>query len=535
MSSAYLSFSHLHFSWPDGTAVLADAGGALSAGLTAVVGANGAGKSTLLRLLSGELAPARGIVTCSGALRYVPQDVTLNSTAWADDILGIAHIRAALRAIEAGSTDPAHYDLADGSWDIEERATATLSQVGLPPDTLDRQVGELSGGETMKLSLASALLDQPDVLLLDEPTNNLDTQASARLIRALSSRKGATLVVSHDRALLREADAVGELRAGRLRWFGGNIDDYEAALAVEQAAVLQAVRTAEATVAREHRELRSHVEGAGKRKRVGDKAARNGMPKMVVNAKKNQAQATLARVTGIHEERLAAARERLEAAESAVIETPAIRVDLPESAVPPRRDVATVASAVLRNGPVATLAVKGPERIAVIGANGAGKTTLIETLVGAVPASGGTVEVHVPVGYLPQRLDVLDNALTVVDNVRMRAPGASPHEVRAALARFLFRGRDGDALAATLSGGERFRASLACVLLARPSPQLLLLDEPTNNLDFASRDQLVSALAEYRGALLVASHDTEFLAAIGITRWIEVTGSEVAPPVTRAE
>jgi ATPase subunit of ABC transporter with duplicated ATPase domains len=529
MSSAYLSFSHVHFSWPDGTEVLADAGGALSAGLTAVVGVNGAGKSTLLRLLARELSPARGTVVCSGTVRYVPQDVTLDDSVRADGILGIAHIRVALQAIEAGSIDPAHYDLADGHWDVKERAIAALQQVGLPPDTLERSVGELSGGETMKLALASALLAQPDVLLLDEPTNNLDAGASSTLIRALSIRKGATLVVSHDRGLLRAADAVGELRAGSLRWFGGNIDDYEAALEVEQAAVLQAVRAAESAVAREQRELRTHVEGAGRRKRVGAKAARNGMPKIVVNAKKNQAQVTLARVTGIHEERLAAARERLDAAQSAVINVPSIRVDLPDTAVPPRREVATVASAELRCGVTVTLAIKGPERIAVTGPNGAGKTTLIETIAGVLQAHAGAVEVHVPVGYLPQRLDVLDGSLSVVDNVRARAPGASPHEVHAALARFLFRGRDGDALAATLSGGERFRASLACVLLARPSPQLLLLDEPTNNLDFASRDQLVSALADYRGALVVASHDRDFLAAIGIVRWIEVTGMEVAP------
>jgi ATPase subunit of ABC transporter with duplicated ATPase domains len=130
----------------------------------------------------------------------------------------------------------------------------------------------------------------------------------------------------------------------------------------------------------------------------------------------------------------------------------------------------------------------------------------------------------VPVGYLPQRLDVLDDARSVLDNVRAAAPGATPHEVRARLARFLVRGDRVDQLAGTLSGGERFRVSLACLLLADPAPQLLLLDEPTNNLDLDSVAELTDALAGYRGALLVASHDRRFLDGIGVRRWWRVEG-----------
>ncbi len=127
-------------------------------------------------------------------------------------------------------------------------------------------------------------------------------------------------------------------------------------------------------------------------------------------------------------------------------------------------------------------------------------------------------------GYLPQRLDVLDDDLTVAENVRAVAPAASVNEVRAGLARFLFRGARADAAAGTLSGGERFRAVLAALLLADPPPQFLLLDEPTNSLDLASVRQLSQALACYQGALLVASHDAPFLASIGITRWLRLSG-----------
>jgi ATPase subunit of ABC transporter with duplicated ATPase domains len=124
----------------------------------------------------------------------------------------------------------------------------------------------------------------------------------------------------------------------------------------------------------------------------------------------------------------------------------------------------------------------------------------------------------VPVRYLPQRLDLLDDRLSVVDNVRALAPSASVNDVRAGLARFLFRGERANQAVGTLSGGERFRATLAALLSAEPPPQLLLLDEPTNNLDMASVRQLAQALSAYRGALIVASHDLPFLETLGITR-----------------
>lgn len=134
---------------------------------------------------------------------------------------------------------------------------------------------------------------------------------------------------------------------------------------------------------------------------------------------------------------------------------------------------------------------------------------------------------HVPLRFLPQRLDVLDEELTVAENVARFAPDATNNRVRARLARFLFRGARADQRAGTLSGGERFRAALAALMLAEPAPQLLLLDEPTNNLDMASVRQLTSALESYEGALLVASHDVPFLESLGITRWLLMEDGEL--------
>lgn len=150
---------------------------------------------------------------------------------------------------------------------------------------------------------------------------------------------------------------------------------------------------------------------------------------------------------------------------------------------------------------------------------GAGRITTHAPL----PLTGAEqVAVGVPMRYLPQRLDLLDDSLSVLDNVRRFAPSTPINEVRARLARFLFRGPKVDQTAATLSGGERFRAVLAALLSAEPPPQLLLLDEPTNNLDMASVRQLSQALSAYQGALLVVSHDLPFLATLGIARWLAI-------------
>jgi ATPase subunit of ABC transporter with duplicated ATPase domains len=157
---------------------------------------------------------------------------------------------------------------------------------------------------------------------------------------------------------------------------------------------------------------------------------------------------------------------------------------------------------------------------------------LLQAITGEIPPEAGTVKAAVPLRYLPQRLDLLDDSATVAANVARFAPGASANAIRGRLARFLFRGERADKVVGTLSGGERLRAALAALLLAEPAPQLLLLDEPTNSLDMASTRQLAQALSSYRGALIVAGHDVPFLRDAGITRWLRLGRelSETGPP-----
>ncbi|QHC21977.1 ABC-F family ATP-binding cassette domain-containing protein [Streptomyces sp. GS7] len=531
----------LDFAWPDGTPVLTDFHLAVGPGRTGLIGLNGSGKSTLLKLIAGELTPTAGGVRAVGEVGYLPQHAPLDTRLRVDQALGIDRVRAALHAIEAGDASEEHFDAVGDDWDVEERAHATLDQLGLSGIGLDRTIGEVSGGESVLLRLAALLLARPDVLLLDEPTNNLDHTARRRLHDAVAAWSGVLLVVSHDRELLERVDRIADLRVTRgaarsasaeggggrrvgIHWYGGNFTAYEAALAAEQEAAERMVRVAEADVARQKRELAdAHVKLA-RRVRYGNKmSAQKREPKIVMNARKREAQVAAGKHRIMHTERLKEARERLDDAAEAVRDDDEIRVDLPHTAVPPGRDVLTLRGLHTRYGTRADLEVRGPERIALTGRNGSGKTTLLRTLTGELPPAEGTAEVHVPHRFLPQHLDeVLDNDLTVVENVARYAPDATDNRIRARLARFLFKGARADQQTGTLSGGERFRASLAALMLAEPSPQLLLLDEPTNNLDMSSVRRLVTALHSYEGALLVVSHDPRFLHELSPTRWLTV-------------
>ncbi|PFG16397.1 ATPase subunit of ABC transporter with duplicated ATPase domains [Propionicimonas paludicola] len=512
------------FAWPDGRVVL-DAASASLSGRAGLIGANGAGKSTLLRLIAGELHPDSGRLHVAGRVGVLPQHLVLQTERRVVDLLGFGLQLDALRAIEAGSTDQLHYDQLGDAWDVETRATAALAAAGLDRLGLDRSVGTLSGGEAMLVAITRLRASGPALALLDEPTNNLDAQAQGALREVLADWPGSLLVVSHDLPLLRTVEQTVELDQGRLTVYGGGYDEFRAQREREQTAAAQAVATARQVLRTEQRQrIEAETRLARSARKGRTDRANATFIGAVADERRRQAQQTAGKVRGTLDDKVRQAEERLAQAEQQLRPVTELSVELPDPRLGAGRRLAEL------RDPERSWIIAGPQRVALTGANGVGKTRLLETLF--EPSRDSALQARPlaeRIGYLPQRLDDLDDQASVLENVATTAPRRTPGEIRAQLAGFGLRGSAVERPVATLSGGERFTVVLARLLLADPAPQLVVLDEPTNNLDLQRIDGLVAALNRYRGGLLVVSHDPEFLDRIGIDTWLEVVAGPDGP------
>ncbi|UWU78547.1 ATP-binding cassette domain-containing protein [Bradyrhizobium huanghuaihaiense] len=525
---ASIILSNLSLSTPDGRPLLSNIDLTFAAERIGLVGRNGVGKTTLLASISGEHVPQSGRVLVNGTIGLLRQDVQVLAGATVADLFGVRPALELLRRAERG--DASADDIAAIDWTLEARLETALARAGfdLAPDT---ELSCLSGGQITRVRLAALVFAEPDFLLLDEPTNNLDRDGRKAVADLLGAWRGGAIVVSHDRDLLETMDAIVELTSLGVTRYGGNWSSYRAQKAVELAAVRHDLAHAEKRLseidgkAQEAAERKARKDSGGRKKR-----AKGDMPRILAGARRDRSEDTGGKAALIAERRRAEALEAVDTARRRIEILQPLSVKLPAAVLPAGREVLSldrISAGYRPERPVLrdlSLAIVGPERVALVGPNGSGKTTLLKLVAGELRPLSGTVRVRPDFALFDQKVSLLDPAISILENFRRLNPKAGANECHAALARFMFRADAALQEVGHLSGGQMLRAGLACVLGGPMPPSLLILDEPTNHLDIESIEAVESGLRAYEGALLVVSHDEAFLQAIGITRRFDLTG-----------
>jgi ATPase subunit of ABC transporter with duplicated ATPase domains len=493
-----------------------------------LVGRNGAGKTSLFRVLGGEAEPSAGRVIRKGAFGYLPQDPRIAGVL--DGRTAVAHILsgrgidAELERIEKlriameelpDERNVARYTRAEeqfrttGGYAADSEARALAAGLGIGPDRIEHPIGVLSGGERRRVELARILFAGSDVLCLDEPTNHLDVDAKEWLMGFLRGYRGALLVISHDLELLDEAitrvlhlDRPDEASVGHLVEYRGTYTQYREARAADE----ERQSKMSARQAKEIARLQRFVDRFG-------------------------AKATKAAAAHSMEKRIA----RLEA--DKVDEARAdkvLRVRFPPPPTPGRTVIEVAGLTKSYGGPPVFADVSFDlgrgERLLVLGLNGAGKTSLLRILAGETEADRGTVAWghNVAVGYYAQEHDNLRPTESLLENIRREVPPGvvlTETQLRGLLGMFGLSGEKVFQEAGTLSGGEKTKLALSTLMVGRNN--VLLLDEPTNNLDPGSRQSVADSLASWPGALILVSHDTEFVEQLSPTKVLLMPDGEL--------
>jgi ATP-binding cassette subfamily F protein 3 len=494
-----------------------------------LVGPNGAGKSTIFRLITGEEQLDGGEISCSRktVIGYFSQDVgdMAGRSALAEVMAASARtmqLGEEIKAMEAAMCEPMSDDaLATllekygdaqeefehrGGYDLENRAQAVLTGLGISPEDYLRPVESFSGGWKMRIALARILTINPDVLLLDEPTNHLDVESIVWLENWLATEfKGAVLMTSHDREFMnRLVGRIIEVGAGTITTYGGNYDFYLREREIRREQLIASHRRQQEMLSKEEDFISrfaaraSHAAQVQSRVKKLEKIERIEIPS---------------------EQKVV----KFEFSEPPRSGDDAARFDMLAKswslADGKQKSVFGGVSGLIRRG----------EKIAVVGVNGAGKSTFLKCLAGQVAPTSGSVTIgaNVNLGYFSQHsMDLLDPKKTVFETVQDVMPMVSIGVIRNLCAAFLFQGDDVDKRIDRLSGGEKSRVVLA-MLLARPI-NFLVLDEPTNHLDIQSREVLLEALKNFAGTVILVSHDRHFLRSL-VTRVFAIDHGQMIP------
>jgi ATP-binding cassette subfamily F protein 3 len=521
-------------------------------GRIAIVGPNGIGKTTLIRILIGLEEPSQGTVQRARHIRigYLPQETVLESqrTLWEECLEALSDLlqmEAELRRLEKEMSQPnSSPDLLErygalqaafehqGGYQYELVIRQTLRGLGFREEDFWRPLTQLSGGQRTRAVLARLLISKPDLLVLDEPTNHLDLQAVEWLEGYLNQWSGAVLMVSHDRYFLdRVVNTIWEMSERGIEVYCGNYSAYVQQREERWNARRLAFEAEKERLEKELEYIRRNISGQnvlqakGRLRRLSrwleaierggweaiqgkqwaQIAAESGTTSQMMSVEEVTRRIHALSITQPRQPKLGLRLNAAERSGDLVLRTFDLQVGYPDES----RPLIEVPDLILKRG----------ECVALIGPNGAGKTTFLKTILGSLPPFSGEVRLgaSLHIAYFAQAHEGLKPENSVLQEIETVAPAMLPAEMRNYLARFQFYGEDVFRQVATLSGGERGRLALAKLCLS--DANLLLLDEPTNHLDIPSQEVLQEALSEYRGTILLVSHDRYLIDALATQIW----------------
>jgi len=496
----------------------------------ALIGNNGVGKSTLLRIIAKKLEPSGGRIYVSVEPYYIPQIFGQFNHLTIAQALRIESKLNALKQILNGNISEDNFSLLNDDWSIEDRCKEALNYWSLSDLDLSQKMETLSGGQKTKVFLAGISIHQHELVLLDEPSNHLDIFGRQLLYNFIQSTKSTLVIVSHDRKLLNLLDIVCVLTPHEIKVYRGNYDFYKEQKQIEVNALSQDIHSKEKALKKAKETERETLER--KRKldaRAKKKGAKEGLPRIVANTLKSNAELSSSKIAGVHTEKIEVIRTELQKLRSSLLDIDQMKFGFENSKLHKGKNL-FIANGInfgysignyLWNESL-SFQINSGERIAIKGANGSGKTTLIKIILGNLIPQIGTVFIAENKSvYIDQDYSLINNNLKIYEQLKQfNASALQEHEIKIRLNRFLFPKEDWDKPCSALSGGERMRLMLCCLSIANQSPDIIILDEPTNNLDIHNIDILSNAINDYHGTLIVISHDEFFLEQINIQRVI---------------
>lgn len=495
-----------------------------------LIGNNGSGKSTLLNILAGNLHPFSGNVKTGSKPYYVPQIFGQFNHYTIAEALQIGDKLNALKEILNGNISEENLLLLNDDWSVEERCRQAFAYWKIDGLTLTQKIGALSGGQKTKVFLAGINIHQPDIVLLDEPSNHLDTESRIILYDYIRTTENTLVIVSHDRTLLNLLHTIYELNKHGIIAYGGDYDFYTEQKAIENNAFTRDLKSKEKALRkakeseRESLERQQKLDARGKKKQ--EKA---GLPTISMNTFRNNAEKSTARTKSAHSEKVGSIAQQLEQLRDALPEIDKMKMQLQNSVLHKGKTLITAKNINFGYGRILlwkeplNFQVNSGNRTVIKGPNGSGKTTLIKLILGSLEPTEGTIErTGTKAIYIDQDYSLIDNQLSIYQQAQQYNNGAlQEHEIKIRLTRFLFTKEHWDKPCETLSGGEKMRLMLCCLTISNHDPDIIVLDEPTNNLDIQNIEILTAAINEYKGTLLVISHDEYFLEQVNVEACIQ--------------